>query len=505
MARQSRRYSNKCAKVECFKKATGGRNPENHSIWRERDNRSYRHNFQDTYYDVPETADGGIAETSPFTQVLQVRNSKTKNMMKCPPVISSCKIPRSYWEDKPMLVMKIIKGKRSRQCKDTPPNSSLLSSFSTERELPVVSGLLSEENRFQDRHQSEGRETNAANEMENSSETAETNQTSAKENEDKNICGATIQLLQTEQKAAGEQRTEKDANAHGDSGTCDQPEDKNQEVIFINSISERERCNRELQKKETRYTKIIHHLGEAIKTWGVKKRNFESRDQQLMEGKQQLPNDCDSSREKVLQLDEAKTKMASYKTSVIQLQEKKREQTEQTQCSVPSDLLQQTENITEKGETQVQLHQLLQGKSQMEDVRGQEKKWNKWFSLFFSKAAKMEKERNAEIETETNMTGEAGERKSRKWFLQIFFGKALKMEKDAKVEETNMTEEPGEGKSKKWFLRIFFGKALKTEKEEKVEETNLTGEAGEGKRRSCFINMFQRTYSSMKKKTQVTF
>lgn len=71
---------NKCDNMEDLKKTTSGRTPENHSVWGERDNRSYRHNFRETYYDSPEMTDGGIAETSPFAQVLQVRKSKTKNL-----------------------------------------------------------------------------------------------------------------------------------------------------------------------------------------------------------------------------------------------------------------------------------------------------------------------------------------------------------------------------------------------------------------------------------------
>lgn len=480
VARQSRRYPNKCDNMEDFKKTNRGRNPENHSIWRERDNRSYRHNFRDTCYDGPEMTDGGIAETSPFTQVLQVRNSKTKTFIKCPPVIASCKIPRSYWEDKPMLVMKIIKRIRCQQYKDTPQNSWPLSSSSTEKEIPVGSGLASEANRVQDRHQPEDRETNAADEVEatkmwasqvnlreeDSSETAETNQTPAKEKEENNICRTKVQLLQTEQKAADEQRKEKDVKAHEDSGSCDQMEDKNQEVIIKSSISEMERCSQELQEEEEEYTNIIHQPGEEINTLKVKKQNFESGVQQLMEDKQQLSRNDDSSKEKVHQLDEVNTKTRSFKISVIQLEDKKREETEQTQSSLPKhkDLLHQVENITEKEEQmQVQLPQLLQEHSHMEDISGQDKKWKKWFSLFFRKASKMGKETKVEMEAEAHMTGETLEKKRSKWFPWFFFSKALKMEKEAKAEEV------------------------------------------ETKRRNCFIKMFQRTYSSMKKKTCVTF
>lgn len=429
-ARQSRRYPNKYDNMEDFKKTSSGRNSENHSIWRERDNRSYQHNFRDTYCDGPEMTDGGIAETSPFTQVLQVRNSKTKKFMKCPPVIASGKLPRSYWEDKPMLVMKVIKRTRVRQYKDTPQNSSLLSSSSTEKEIPEDSGLVSEANRFQDRHQSEDRETNAANEMETPkictsqgnlreediSETAVTNQTSAKEHEENNICGTKVQLLQTEQKAADEEWKEKNVKAQEDSGAWDQLEDKNEEAIIKISISEMERCNQELQEEEAEYTKRIHQLGEEINTLKVQNQNFESRVQQLMEDKQQLSKDYDSSK------DEVNTKMASYKTSVIQLEDK-RGQTEQKQSPVSrhKDLLQQIENITEKEEQmEVRLHQLLQKKSQMEDIGGQKKKRKKWFSLFFSKASKTRKETKACMEAETNMTGEAGEKKRRNFFINMF-------------------------------------------------------------------------------------
>ncbi|CAF95995.1 unnamed protein product [Tetraodon nigroviridis] len=134
--------------------------------------------------------------------------------MKCTPVIASRKIPRSKWEGKPMLVMKISKRKRCQRCKDTTPNCSPLSSSSTEKEIPADSGLVSEANRLQDHRQSEGSQTNAANETEttkiwasqvnlgeeDSSGTAETNQSSAMEKEENNICGATIQLLPTDDK-----------------------------------------------------------------------------------------------------------------------------------------------------------------------------------------------------------------------------------------------------------------------------------------------------------------
>lgn len=399
-ARQSRRSPNKDDNLEDFKKTTSGRNSESHSIWRERDNRSYQHNFGDTYCDGPEMADGGIAETSPFTQVLQARNSKTKKFLKCPPVIASGKLPRSYWEDKPMLVMKVVKRTRVRQYKDTPQNGSLLSSSSTEKEIPEDSGLVSEANRFQDGHQPEDRETNAADEMdtteicssqgnlreEDISETAVTKQTSATEDEDDNICGTKVQLLQTEQKAADEERKEKSVRAQEDSGAWDQLEDKNEDAIIEISISEMERCNQELQEDEAEYTKRIHQLGQEINTLKVQNLNFESRVQQLMEDK--------------------------------------RGQTEQQQSPVSrhKDLLQQIENITEKEEEmEVRLHQLLlQKKSQMEDTGGQKKKRKKWFSLFFSKASKTRKETKACMEAETKMTGEAGEKKRSNFFINMF-------------------------------------------------------------------------------------
>lgn len=160
--RQSRRDPTKCDNIEDSKKSASGRNPENLSVWRE--SRSHRHNFRETYQDGPEMTGGGIAETSPFAQVLQVRKSKTTKVLKCPPVISSGKMPKSCWEDKPMLVMKIIKRIRFRHVKETPQDGS--SSSSTEREIPAGSGLVSEANGIRGRHQSEDREANAANEME---------------------------------------------------------------------------------------------------------------------------------------------------------------------------------------------------------------------------------------------------------------------------------------------------------------------------------------------------
>lgn len=429
-ARQRHRYPNKCNNTEDLKKTTSGRNPENHSTWKEKENRSYRHNVRDTDYDGPEMTDGGIAEASPFTQVLQVRNTKTKKCMKCPPVIASNKIPRSYWEEKPMLVMKIIKKLRFRQYKDTPQNSSSFSSSSTEKEVPVHSGLVSGAKMFQDRHQSEDRETNAANGKEttkiwasqinlreDSSETAEANQTSVKEKEENNICGTKVQLLQTEQKAADEQRKEKSVKAPEDGGTCDQLEDKNWEVIIKTSISQIERCSQELQVEEAEYLKRIHQLGEELNTLKVKNINFKSTVQNLLEDNQQQSNDYHRSKEKPQQLDEFTTKMTSFKTSLIRLENKKRDR----------DLLQQTENNTEKEEQmQVQLHQLLQEKRQVEDVCGQDNKWKKWFSLFFSHASKTGKETKAEMEAETNTTVEAVENKRRKWFPQIFLQQSFK-------------------------------------------------------------------------------
>lgn len=430
VVRQSRRYPKKRDNMEDFRKTTNGRNPENSSAWRERDNRSYWHSVGEAYYDIAEMTDGGMAETSPFTQVLQVRKSKTKKCMKCPPVITSGKMPRSYWEDKPMLVMKVIKRIRCRQYRDTPQNGSPLSSSSTEKEVPADSCLVSEANRFQDRHQSEDRERNATNQMqitkiwasqvnlrEDSSETAEKKQISVKEKEENGISGTKVQLLQTDQKAADEQRNEKGE-------------------VTKNSLSEMERCNQELQEE---CTKRIHQLGEEMSTLKVKKQNFESRDEQLIGDKQQLPKDYHSSEVKVDQLDEVNTKMSSYKTLVVPLEDKKREQTEQMQNSVPKqkDLLQQIENmqnIPEKEEQMpVQLYQLLQETEEIEDICGQDKKWKKWFSLFFSKASKTGKETKAEVEAATNMTGEEIEKKSRKWFPRFFFSKLLKMEKEAKT------------------------------------------------------------------------
>lgn len=457
-ARQGHKYSNKCHNVEDFKKTYSGRNPENYSIWRDRDNRSYQHNLRHAYSDAPEKTDCGFPE--PFTQVLQVRTSKTKKCMKCPPVVASCKFPRSYWEDKPMLVMKIIKRIRCRQSKDSPPNGSSLSSSSTEKEIPADSGLVSEDDWFQDRRQPEDGKTNAAKEKEtpkswaglinlreeDSSGTSETNQSEKEEN---NICGTNVQLLPTAQKEADEQEREKDTEAHGDSGTCDQPEDKNRKAIIKDRISETERYN------QAEFTKRIHQLGEEMNTLKVRNQSLESRVQQLMEDKQLLSKDYDSSKDKGPQLMEANSNMASYKTCVIQMEDKK------TQSSVP----QHKENIRER-EEETQLHQLQQEKRRKEDIGGQDQKWKEWFSLFFSKASKTGKETKAE----TNMTGEAVEKKRRKWFPWIFFSKAFKREKEAKA-----------------------------------EETNTAGEAVQKNRRNCFINMFQRTYLSMKKKTCVTF
>lgn len=453
MARQSRECPKKC-NMEDLKKTTSGRNPEIYSVWRERHSRSCRHRVWEAFRERPETT----AETPPFTWALQVKddNSKKKTFIKCPPVTATHKTPRPSWEGKPMMVMKIIKKTRCRPYKDTPPKGSSVSPSSTETEIPVDSGLVSGS---PERHQSEDRETDAANEMEttkiwtsqvtlteDSSETAETKQTAEEEKEENKVCGTKVELLQTEEKA-DEQRNEKDMEVHGDSGTCEQLEDRNEDVIIENSRSETERCKQELQEEAAENTKIIHQLEEEMNTLEVNKQNSEARVQQLEDGPQ-LSKDYDSSNEKVQQLDEDEANMSSFKTSA-----EKREQTEQRQISVSKykDLLDQIENIRTK-EKRRQLRpqkRLLQKQKQMEDV---------------PQASKTSKETKAE-------TREAGEKKRWKWVRRIFFGKSKKKEKEAK----------------------------------KAEEARVPEEAAEKRSRNCFINMFQTAFSSMNKKTCGTF
>lgn len=62
--------------------------------------------------------------------------------------------------------MKIVKRKRSKRNKDSPQDILSLTSSSTEKEIPVSSGRLSEVSEIQDRHKSKDRERNTAKEME---------------------------------------------------------------------------------------------------------------------------------------------------------------------------------------------------------------------------------------------------------------------------------------------------------------------------------------------------
>lgn len=72
----------------------------------------------------------------------QVRNNETKKSFKCPAIIVSDKNTRFDWEDKPLLVVKIVRRKRCRQSKDAPQDISPFGSSGTEKVVPAGSGLI---------------------------------------------------------------------------------------------------------------------------------------------------------------------------------------------------------------------------------------------------------------------------------------------------------------------------------------------------------------------------
>lgn len=102
---------------------------------------------------------------------------------------------------------------------------------------------------------------------------------------------------------------------HEDRSTHDQLEDKNQDVSFKNNISEVDRCNQELEETE------------------------------VIEDKQSCPKVQTPPDQLETQYYEVITKMATYETSVVQLEDNGREVTEQMQSSVTKngDLLHQSE------------------------------------------------------------------------------------------------------------------------------------------------------------------
>lgn len=126
------------------------------------------------------------------------------------------------------------------------------------------------------------------------------------------------------------------------------------------------------------------------------------------EDKQKLSNNYDGSKENVHQLDEpiheVNTEMTCCETSVVQLEDEKRNPTEQMQRSVTEseDLLQQLE---------MQPPRLLPQSSQLEDICGQmKKKRKKGFSLlFFRKASEMEREAQAKADAEPSPVEESAE------------------------------------------------------------------------------------------------
>lgn len=404
---------------------------------------------RDWYMMTEEDYEGMAGSYIPtYSQVLQGRSNKAEKSMTCPPIIVSDGNPHRFpWEDKPTVVMKITKRKRCKRNQDAPKDVSAPSLSSKEKEAPADSGLSSDASLIQDGHRSEDRPTKTANEMEttvswtsgvslregDTPETAETKQTTVKEEEPSNIWETKVQQLEAEQN---------DMDLE-DSGTCGQLVDKNQEVIIKSNISEMENCNRELQEAE--YRDRIHQLDEGRNKHTVKNTNAESRVPQQTEDKQQLSHSYDASQEKVHQLEEhtdkVNTKMSIQEMLVLLLEDKKTEATEQKQSFVTKheDLLQQIENIKDKEEKmEMQLHQLQQQENQLEDIcGGLKKKWKIFPSIFFSKASKTEKETIAEAETE--MTRGEVKKKRSKWFPLIFFSKALKTEKEA-MAETEMAE-----------------------------------------------------------------
>lgn len=427
-ARHGRWYQDRPAESSA-ETAAAGRNPESRSSRRE--------------WDVmAEDDDEGMAGSSAptYSQVLQGRSNKSRKSMTCPPVIvSDSNHHRFPWEDKPVTAMKITKRRRCKRNKDAPPDAS------------AHSGLTSDASLVQDGHRSEDGGTNAANELEtrqswtggvnlreeDAPETAET-KTRAK-GEEANIRETQVQ-----------QQNDMDVEDHEDSGTWDWLEDKNQEVIIKNNISEMESCKRGLQE----YRQRVHQRDDRRNALKVKSTNFESRVQQQTEDKQQLSHTHDASQGKVLQLEEhtgkVNSKITIHEMLVILLEDEKTEGTgpKQSFLSQHQDLLHQIKDITDKEEKmQMQPYQLQQQDSRLEDICGGLKKKMKmrFPSIFFSKASKVEKEAMAETEAETEMTGGEVKKKRRKWFPLIFFSKVLKMEKEemAEAETTEGEDQRG--------------------------------------------------------------
>lgn len=415
---------------ESSTESTAGRNPANSSR-------------REWYVMTEEDYEGmGGSWVPTYSQVLQGQSNKIKRLMTCPPVIvSDSNQQRFSWEDKPTVVMKITKRKRCKRNKDAPKDVS-----APQKEDPGDAGLMSDTSLIQDGRRSEDREANCANEMEttgtctsgvslreeDTSETAETQQTTVEE-EEPNIWQTTVQQLDAEQ-------MDIDVKDHKDSGACD----KNQVVIVKNNISEIESCNRGLQEEDRQR---IHQLDGGRHTLKFKKTNFESRVQQQTEDKQHLSHSYNASPEKLHQLEghskKVSTKIAIHNMLVFLVEDKKTEGTEEKQSVIRKDKdLLLIENITDKGEKmEMQLHQLQQQESPLEDVcGGRKKKGKKRFpSIFFSKASKMEKEATAETEAETEMIGGEVKKKRRQWSPLIFFSKASKIEKEA-MEERKMME-----------------------------------------------------------------
>lgn len=403
-----------------FTESPSGRNPftgQDHSEDDDDDSDVY------TYYSAPVTTDihwRGTTITSTFSQILKDRRQR---FMKCPPIIASDKQPKYQWEDKPLLVMKIAEGKMTRGNEDAPQDVSPLSSTSTEKEVPPDSGLV------QDRHQSEDKEPGTANLLETTgtcssqvdvreedkSQMVETNQTMVKEEKD-TICGTNVQQLEIKQKPADEVVV-KDQE---DGQICDPLEDKDQVGIRKNSISETQRCCQELEDNEGEHEMSICQLGEDMSTLKVPHENFES-------GLQQLTED-DSYKDKV-QLEELIRELyaerASCKMLIAQLEDKVSDLSEQMRTSATKieELVQQLQKSQDKEQkVQMQCHQLLQQKSQLEDsFEPQQKKKKKRFSLIcFNRSSKLEKEARAQIEEETNVTEEAAKKKRKNVFTRMF-------------------------------------------------------------------------------------
>lgn len=368
-----------------------------------------------------------------YSQVLQGRSNRTKTVMTCPPIIvSDDNHHRFPWEDKPIVAMKITKRRRCKRSKSAPKDVPAPSLFSTKKEVTADSSLGQDGRRCQERrtkiwtsgvHQRE----------EDASEAAETKHTTVTEGGPNDAWESEVQAQE-----AGE--NSKDAKDHGDSGTREQLEDKNQEVILKHNISDGG-----LQEAQRRQG--IHQLGKGRNTLQVKKTDSESGVGQQTGDRQQLSRTSDASQKKVQQLEEHTDEVSSRITiheMLVILLDKKTEGTEEKQSFLAKhgDLLQQIESISDKEEKmKMQLRQLQQQEGQLEDIcEGLKKKRKKLFpSIFFSKASKTEKETMAETEAETEVTRGEAKKKRRKWFPLIFFGKASKIEKEA-MADSEMSE-----------------------------------------------------------------